>query len=111
MVGVGFLTLDRSDGRLACDCEIVRLERAGRLMMRAHLITVLAGLAFACWCLNTARSEQLRIALVISNGRYASMPGLARCTASGTTVRDALPGRGFEVMERSHLRRGECRHS
>jgi hypothetical protein len=76
-------------------------------MMRAHLITVLVGLAFACCCLNTARSEQLRIALVISNGRYASMPALARCSASAVTVRDALRGRGFEVMERSDLGRGE----
>jgi hypothetical protein len=75
--------------------------------MRAHLITVLVGLAFACCCMNTARSEQLRIALVISNGQYASMPSLARCSASATTVRDALRGRGFEVMERSDLGRGE----
>jgi hypothetical protein len=57
--------------------------------------------------MNTARSEQLRIALVISNGQYASMPSLARCSASATTVRDALRGRGFEVMERSDLGRGE----
>jgi hypothetical protein len=57
--------------------------------------------------MNTARSEQLRIALVISNGRYASMPALARCTASAAAVRDALRGRGFEVMERSDLGRGE----
>jgi hypothetical protein len=57
--------------------------------------------------MNTARSEQLRIALVISNGRYASMPVLARCTASAAAVRDALRGRGFEVMERSDLGRGE----
>ena len=57
--------------------------------------------------MNTARSEQLRIALVISNGRYASMPALARCTASAAAARDALRGRGFEVMERSDLGRGE----
>ena len=57
--------------------------------------------------MNTARSEQLRIALVISNGRYTSMPALARCTVSATAVRDALRGRGFEVMERSDLGRGE----
>jgi hypothetical protein len=57
--------------------------------------------------MNTARSEQLRIALVISNGRYASMPVLARCTVSAAAVRDALRGRGFEVMERSDLGRGE----
>ena len=75
--------------------------------MRARLMTILVGLAVACCCLNTARSEQLRIALVISNGRYASMPALARCSASATTVRDALRGKGFEVMERSDLGRGE----
>jgi len=57
--------------------------------------------------MNTARSEPLRIALVIANGRYASMPALARCTVSATAVRDALRGRGFEVMERSDLGRGE----
>jgi hypothetical protein len=75
-------------------------------MMRTHLITVLVGLALAC-CWHTARSEQPRIALVISNGRYASMPALARCTASAAAVRDALRSRGFEVMERSDLGRGE----
>ncbi len=70
-------------------------------------MTVLAGLAFASCCLDTARSEPLRIALVIANGRYASMPALARCTASAATVRDALRGLGFEVMERNDLGRGE----
>src|SRR5260370_17448728 len=35
------------------------------------------------------------------------MPGLERCGASATTVRDALRGRGVEVMERSDLGRGE----
>jgi Putative peptidoglycan binding domain/Caspase domain len=76
-------------------------------MMRPNPITVLAGLAFAWCCMNTARSEPLRIALVIANGRYASMPALARCTASAAAVRDALRGRGFEVLERSDLGRGE----
>ena len=75
--------------------------------MRPNPITVLAGLAFAWCCINTARSEPLRIVLVIANGRYASMPALARCTASAAAVRDALRGRGFEVMERSDLGRGE----
>jgi len=76
-------------------------------MTRAHLMTVLLGFAFA-WCgMNTARAEQLRIALVISNGQYGNMPSLARCGASATTVRDALRGKGFEVVERSDLGRGE----
>ena len=70
-------------------------------------MTVLLGFAFA-WCgMNTARAEQLRIALVISNGQYGNMPSLARCGASATTVRDALRGKGFEVVERSDLGRGE----
>ena len=75
--------------------------------MRPTPIAILAGLAFAGFCLNTARSEPLRLALVIANGRYASMPALTRCTASAATVRDALRGLGFEVMERSDLGRGE----
>lgn len=57
--------------------------------------------------MSTARSEPLRIALVISNARYASLPALARCSASAATVRDALRGKGFEVVERSDLGRGE----
>ena len=76
-------------------------------MKRTHLITVVLGLAFACCGMNAARSEQLRIALVISNGQYGSMPALARCAASAATVRDALRGKGFEVMERNDLGRGE----
>ena len=76
-------------------------------MMRQIPMGVLAGLAFASCCLDTARSEPLRVALVIANGRYASMPALARCTASAATVRDALRGLGFEVMERNDLGRAE----
>src|SRR5258707_6880776 len=75
--------------------------------MRPIPMTVLAGLAFASCCLDTARAEPLRVALVIANGRYASMPALARCTASAATVRDALRGLGFEVMERNDLGRAE----
>ena len=76
-------------------------------MIRPSPITILAGLAFAWCCINAARSEPPRIALVIANGRYASMPALTRCTASAAAVRDALRGVGFEVIERSDLGRGE----
>jgi Putative peptidoglycan binding domain/Caspase domain len=75
-------------------------------MTRGHL-TVLLGLSIACWNIDSARSEPLRIALVVSNGQYASMPPLVRCGASAATVRDALRKKGFEVMERSDLGRGE----
>jgi hypothetical protein len=76
-------------------------------MMRACLVTVALGLAGICWNVEPARSETLRTALVISNAQYANMPALARCTASAAVVRDALKGKGFEVVERSDLRRGE----
>jgi len=76
-------------------------------MTRVQLTTVLLGFTLACCGASTARSEQLRIALVISNGQYASLPALARCSASATIVRDALRGIGFDVTERSDLGRGE----
>lgn len=76
-------------------------------MMRACLVTVLLGLAGFAWNIGPARSETLRTALVISNGQYANFPALARCTASAAVVRDALRGKGFEVVERSDLKRGE----
>ncbi len=75
--------------------------------MRAHLKTFLLGLVAACCGVCAARSEPARFALVIANGRYASMPALARCTASAAIVREALRAKGFEVAERSDLGRGE----
>src|SRR5713101_1493732 len=76
-------------------------------MTRAHLMTALLGLAFA-WCgMPSARSDQLRIALVISNEEYGSLPALKRCSASATAVRDALRGKGFKIIERGNLERGE----
>jgi len=76
-------------------------------MTRVQLTTVLLGFILACSGVTVARSEQLRIALVISNGQYASMPVLARCSVSATVVRDALRGIGFDVVERTDLGRGE----
>jgi Putative peptidoglycan binding domain/Caspase domain len=76
-------------------------------MMRAHLAVVVLGLAGASLTAAAARSEPLRTALVISNARYGGMPALSRCTASAAAVRDALRGKGFEVVERSDLGRGE----
>ncbi|MBN9487397.1 MAG: peptidoglycan-binding protein [Alphaproteobacteria bacterium] len=76
-------------------------------MMRAHLISVLSGAALICVGTATARSEPARVALVISNAQYASMPPLGICGASAVIVRDALRGKGFEVIERHDLGRGE----
>jgi len=75
--------------------------------MRACLVTILLGLAGLCWNTNSAQSQPLRTALIISNAQYANLPPLPRCTASAAVVRDALRGKGFEVVERSDLRRGE----
>jgi hypothetical protein len=75
--------------------------------MRACLVTVLLGFAGLCWNASSAQSEPLRTALIISNAQYADLPPLPRCTASAAVVRDALRGKGFEVVERSDLRRGE----
>lgn len=75
--------------------------------MRACLVTILLGVAGLCWNTSPAQSEPLRTALIISNGQYANLPPLPRCTASAAIVRDALRGKGFEIIERSDLRRGE----
>jgi hypothetical protein len=75
--------------------------------MRTHLKLVLLGLAGACLTIAPARSEPLRIALIIANGHYTGMPELARCAASAASVRDALHEKGFEVVERSDLGRGQ----
>jgi putative peptidoglycan binding protein/caspase domain-containing protein len=76
-------------------------------MMRAHLISVLSAVALTCCGAATAKSEPVRVALVISNAQYASMPPLGVCDASAAIVRDALRGKGFEVTERNNLGRGE----
>ncbi|SEO53581.1 Caspase domain-containing protein [Rhodospirillales bacterium URHD0017] len=75
--------------------------------MRACLVTVLLGFAGLCWNISPAQSQPLRTALIISNAQYANLPPLARCTASAAAARDALKARGFEVVERSDVRRGE----
>lgn len=75
--------------------------------MRACLVTVLAGFAGLCWNTSSAQSQPLRTALIISNAQYADLPPLPRCTASAALVRDSLKAKGFEVVERNDVRRGE----
>jgi hypothetical protein len=76
-------------------------------MSRAYFMTALLGLSFA-WCeMPAAHSDQLRIALVISNDEHGSQPGLRRCSASATAVRDVLRGKGFKIIERDNLDRAE----
>jgi hypothetical protein len=75
--------------------------------MRACLVAVLLGFASLCWNTGPAQSQPLRTALIISNAQYANLPPLARCTASAAAVRDVLKAKGFEIVERSDVRRGE----
>lgn len=75
-------------------------------MRRARLAALLLGLA-AAWMTNPAKAEPLRIALIIANSHYNGLPELARCTASAAAVRDTLREKGFEIVERSDLGRGE----
>jgi hypothetical protein len=80
----------------------------GRLRMRRTRLTfVLLGLVFTCCGASAGRSEPLRIALVIANGQYANFPATARCALAAAAARDGLRAKGFEVIERSNLGRGE----
>src|SRR5262249_28671734 len=76
--------------------------------MRTRPSTIVLGLLLAALGGGApAHAEALRIALVIANSHYNGMPELARCTASATLVRDALKEKGFAIVERSDLGRGE----
>ncbi len=74
--------------------------------MRACLVGVLLG-SIGLWNASAAHAEPLRTALIIANAQYADLPPLPRCTASAAVVRDALKAKGFEVVERNDVRRGE----
>jgi len=76
--------------------------------MRTRPSTIVLGLLLAALGGGApAHAESLRIALVIGNSHYNGMPELARCTASANLVRDALKEKGFAIVERSDLGRGE----
>lgn len=75
--------------------------------MRARLTIILLGLGFT-WCgVSAAHSESFRIALVIANGQYADLPGVSRCAPAAAMARDSLRAKGFDVIERNNLGRGE----
>jgi hypothetical protein len=75
-------------------------------MRRARLTIVLLGLGLCCG-VGAARSESSRIALVIANSQYANFPAVPRCAPAAATARDSLRAKGFEVIDRSNLGRGE----
>lgn len=76
-------------------------------MRRARLTIILLGLAITCCGVGAARSEPSRIALVIANSQYANFPAISRCGPAAATARDGLRAKGFEVIERNNLGRGE----
>ena len=76
--------------------------------MRTRPLTIVLGLLLAALGGGApAHAESLRVALVIANSHYNGMPELARCAASANLVRDALKEKGFAIVERSDLGRGE----
>ena len=75
--------------------------------MRPHVMAILAGFAGAWTSVMPANAEPLRIALIVGNAHYATLPELTSCTASAAAVRDALRAKGFEIIERSDLGRGQ----
>jgi hypothetical protein len=76
-------------------------------MRRVLFTSLLLGLAVGGLPAIEAQAEPLRVALIVANGQYASLPALARCAPSAATMRDALRSKGFEVIERNNLGRGE----
>ena len=64
-------------------------------------------LALACFMTNMGRAEPLRVALIAANTQYANLPALSRCAPSAAAARDALRAKGFEVIDRTNLGRGE----
>jgi hypothetical protein len=76
-------------------------------MRRARLTITLLSLGLTVCVVDAARSEPSRIALVIANSQYASFPAVSRCASAAATVRDGLRAKGFEVLERNNLGRGE----
>ena len=76
-------------------------------MRRAHPTIALLGLAFTCCGASAGGAEPTRIALVIANSQYANLAAVSRCAPAAAAVRDALRGKGFEVIERNNLGRGE----
>ncbi|MBS0525643.1 MAG: peptidoglycan-binding protein [Proteobacteria bacterium] len=76
-------------------------------MRRVRLTIILLGLGFTCCGASAARSEPSRIALVVANGQYANFSAVSRCAPAAAIVRDSLRAKGFDVIERNNLGRGE----
>src|ERR1700730_4787328 len=64
--------------------------------MRVKLGTLLVATAMVM-AQTPAAKKPVRRALVVTNGKYASLPGLAASAAEGNLVADALSQAGFEI--------------
>ncbi|MFO1161325.1 MAG: peptidoglycan-binding protein [Reyranellaceae bacterium] len=76
-------------------------------MIRSSLAVLLIGVAGTCASTSAVRAQPAHVALVIANEKYANQPALTRCPESAAMVRDTLRSKGFEIVERSNLGRGE----
>ncbi len=64
-------------------------------------------LLFCALLLATGAAAGQRVALVIANGNTASLPALAGCAASASTVGAALHRAGFAVTDKADVSNGE----
>ncbi len=76
-------------------------------MKRARLTTVTLTFVLALCAASPGRCEPSRLALVIANSQYASFPAVARCKPAAASASESLRAKGFEVIERTNLGRGE----
>jgi len=67
-----------------------------KIHLRSSLLTACLGLCAA----SAAADAPARIALVLGNSEYYSLPATPSCTASMRLVSDALAGLGYRVVER-----------
>lgn len=81
--------------------------RVGAVRYHRTLIVLSLASFWAFFAVVPARSEEQKIALIISNARYNGIPELAHCAVSAATVRDSMKDKGFEIVERTDLGRGE----
>ena len=67
-------------------------------------VRIATALAVICACLamtpRALAAEPIRVALVIGNANYATLPGIPACARSANAVSAALRALGFEVTER-----------
>ena len=76
----------------------------GGLAMPFRLVVKLAALTLACWTSIGAAFAETRIALVISNSKYAAVPSLSNPANDARAMADFLKAAGFQVLQASDLK-------